>query len=451
MAAANPLIVKLLAQTDDHKIAATIDEVLKKLEEDGLAYRLSIPPKLVGVHPCNRDGYGISATEVHSLGSDIVGMGWSWKACAQAVCIEDDPQSTIATHTADMVSASNGGLGRADQLQVKFGSLACGHTNRFLCAVLDAVPCELENLSVDGRMSFSKIVGKDPGLQDALKSGLNWLVLKATVGVLYPTLPDLVQRAMQATGLAQRDEIEVQLLQRIQGAAKTMLARDKTVDWPTIASTVGKGRPESVDVEALIRYVQKWGGLPHGAFIADLNAFHKVYVPSGRPFLDLRRACRPSPRTRRAVPLVRLRGAQGTSDLPAKGGRKSGLSLHQGGRHHVSSVGQQEEDCRRGREGPGHGPGAREAGDYRGRRQHQAAGQAGHDDGEIRVGQADDRRVQEHVGCRTRVLHAAQGRVDCRAAEPMAADCGPEAAAWSPSCRSAANGERPRVRRGGEA
>ena len=184
MAAANPLIVELLAQTDDHKIVATIDEVLKKLEEDGLAYRLSIPPKLVGVHPCNRDGYGISATEVHSLGSDIVGMGWSWKACAQAVCIEDDPQSTIATHTADMVSASNGGLGRADQLQVKFGSLACGHTNRFLCAVLDAVPCELENLSVDGRMSVPTVTGRGPGLRDALKGGLNWLVLKSTVGEL---------------------------------------------------------------------------------------------------------------------------------------------------------------------------------------------------------------------------------------------------------------------------
>ena len=282
MAAANPLIVELLAQTDDHKIVATIDVVLKKLEEDGLAYRLSIPPKLVGVHPCNRDGHGISATEVHSLGSDIVGMGWSWKACAQAVCIEDDPQSTIATYTAHMVSVSNGGLGRADQLQVQFGSLACGHTNRFLCAVLDAVPCELENLSVDNRMSSSKIVANDPGLQDALTNGLKWLILKAIVGVLYPTLPDLVQRAMQATGLAQRAENEVQLLQRIQGAAKTMLARDKTVDWPTIASTVGKGRPESVDVEALIRYVQKWGGLPHGAFIADLNAFHKVYVPAGR-------------------------------------------------------------------------------------------------------------------------------------------------------------------------
>lgn len=55
--------------------------------------------------------------------------------------------------------------------------------------------------------------------KDALASGLRWLVLKSEVGQLYPTLCDLVQRARQATGLAQRAENEIQLLQRIHGMA----------------------------------------------------------------------------------------------------------------------------------------------------------------------------------------------------------------------------------------
>ena len=68
-------IQRLLHDLADDRIVSAVDEILKELEQQGLADRMSIPPKLMGVHPCNRDGYGISATEVHALGSEIVSMG----------------------------------------------------------------------------------------------------------------------------------------------------------------------------------------------------------------------------------------------------------------------------------------------------------------------------------------------------------------------------------------
>lgn len=157
--------IQRLLQEPDDRIVSTIDDILKKLESQGLAYRLSIPPRMIGVHPCNRDGYGVSATEVHALGSEIVRMGWSWSACAGAVCIEDDPNSTIEKYTMTLVRASEG-LGDVTPGQVKFGSLACGHTNRFLCAALDEVASEHSNLCIDGRMSVSKITANDEHLKD---------------------------------------------------------------------------------------------------------------------------------------------------------------------------------------------------------------------------------------------------------------------------------------------
>lgn len=275
-------IKSLLQGQAEDRIVSTVDEILRELEQQGLAYRLSIPPRLMGVHPCNRDGYGISATEVHALGSEIVSMGWSWHACSHATCIEDDHGATVDAFTAKLVAASEG-LGRAVEGSVRYGSLSCGHTNRFLCAVLDEAPSTHENLTIDGRMSASKVGGDDPGLKEALEQGLRWLVLKAEVATLYPGLPDLVQRAKQATGLAQRAENEVQLLQRVHRVATNMLATDGEVDWARVATTVGKRlQSECVDVQCLIRYVRKWGGLPHGTFVADLQAFHTVYVPSGR-------------------------------------------------------------------------------------------------------------------------------------------------------------------------
>jgi len=159
----DPEIQRLLQQPDD-RIVSVVDEVLSMLETQKLAYRFSIPPKMVGVHPCNRDGYGISATEVHALGSEIVRMGWSWSACSHAVCIEDDKDGSIEGYTMTLLQGSDG-LGSVAPGQVKYGSLACGHTNRFLCAVLDQVPSEHANLCIDGRMSMTKVTANDANMK----------------------------------------------------------------------------------------------------------------------------------------------------------------------------------------------------------------------------------------------------------------------------------------------
>ena len=87
-------IVAWLAQAkeQDGRLVSVVDSVLDRLEKQGLAYRLSIPARFVGVHHQNRSGYGVSEPEVHALGSEIIGMGWSWQACSHAVCIEDDDE-----------------------------------------------------------------------------------------------------------------------------------------------------------------------------------------------------------------------------------------------------------------------------------------------------------------------------------------------------------------------
>ena len=251
----DPDIVKLLHEPSDARLVSTVDDVLSKLEADGLAYRLSIPPKLVGVHPCNRDGYGISTAEVHSLGSDIVSMGWSWQSCAHAVCVEDDRSSTMEQYTYNLVSTCDG-LGQAVHGQVKYGSLSCGHTNRFLCALLDEVPSEHEILTVDGRMSMSKVTANDSKLKEAMSQGLRWLVLTAEAAEVYPSLCDKVQRARNATGQAQRAESAVQMLLRIQNLAREhSKASGGQVDWAHITNVITKRLPQDSELYRCERIV----------------------------------------------------------------------------------------------------------------------------------------------------------------------------------------------------
>lgn len=278
-------IVAWLAQAkeQDGRLVSVVDSVLDRLEKQGLAYRLSIPARFVGVHHQNRSGYGVSEPEVHALGSEIIGMGWSWQACSHAVCIEDDDKKSVEQFTLKAKRSSEG-LGVARAGEIRYGSLSCSHTNQFLCAVLDEVPCSIPEISSHGRICRAQLESHDDALKGALSNGLKWLVLKACVGELYPSLCDLVQEACNGPGQSQRSESEMQILLRIQASARAMSAKNNgQVDWLAVQSTILRTRVQSPsDVPDLIRFVQRWGGGDDGYFISDLNDFHQKFVPSGR-------------------------------------------------------------------------------------------------------------------------------------------------------------------------
>ena len=283
----NDRITSLLAtaSSDGGRIVSTVNTIIDILMAQQLAYTMHIPPPKVGIHPCNRDGYGVSATEVHALGGEIVSMGWSWQACSHAVCLEDDQAGTIAAFSKRIKNQSEG-LADTTGGEVSFGSLSCSHTNQFLCCVLAEVESEVENLCIDNRMSQGKLTGQDKALGDALKKGLEWVVLKAEVATLYPNVPDLVQRARNGPGQAQRHENEIQVLLRIHRLARARSSKtdgDVCVDWPSVQKTLLQRKvSDPEDIPDLVRFVQRWGGGLEANFLQDLNDFHKVFVPSGR-------------------------------------------------------------------------------------------------------------------------------------------------------------------------
>jgi len=287
MPVVNSKIVSLIAAAEKHggKIVSCVDSILELLIDLKLAYRMSLPPGMVGIHPANRDGYGVSATEVHALGAEIVFMGWSFLACQHAVCMEDDPSGTVAAFSAKLKNGSDG-LADCQPGEIRYGSLSCSHTNQFLCCLLAGVQSEHKNLCIDNRMSPGMLSEQDPGIAKALIDGLSWIVLKAEVATLYPSLPDLIQKARNDPGRAQRQEGEVQVLLRIANLAKaksTTTDGEVTVDWEGVRKVLLQRKmSEPEDVPHLVKFVQRWGGGLKAEFLRDLNEFHKVFVPSGR-------------------------------------------------------------------------------------------------------------------------------------------------------------------------
>ena len=268
------------------KIVSILESVLDLLKEDGMLSYLQIHPKKVGVHPCNRYGFGLQVNNVHRLGARIVGMGWSWEACSLAIAMRSGGTNKIADFTVNLQAGSKK-LGRNNPQEIDFGSLACGHTNQFLVACIDQAPTDEEALQgPDGCISMEKLMKNDKTgkLKEALEKGMKWTIIDSRAEDMYGSaLPNLVQRARQAVGQVQNEESLIEMCLEIQGMAAQMQREGQVPDFDVIAEIVGESQvkhPE--DIPIACAFVQKFGGGKEGQYIADLAKFVALCVPANR-------------------------------------------------------------------------------------------------------------------------------------------------------------------------
>ena len=140
---------------------------------------MEINPRQVGFDRGNRDGVALNVGDVFDLLHDIFEVGWSWDECDHACCVEADPRDAELFNKA---LTEDTGLAPIEEDSLRFTSLACGHTNAGLRAVLAAVPSDDPLLSLDGRLSLQKIEEKDSEMASAVRNGLRWRVYKTMCG-----------------------------------------------------------------------------------------------------------------------------------------------------------------------------------------------------------------------------------------------------------------------------
>ena len=293
----NPKIVDILESVSFRKgklsnheksaIVGALDEVLKLLEGDGFLSKLQIPPKRVGVHPKNRYGFGVHANNVHRLGARIVAMGWSWVACALAICVGETSRRCISSFTTKLQKGSKK-FGKSNPNEIEYGSLACGHSNQFLVACLDGAYTDEPTLAgPDGRISMEKVLKNDKygHMKEALEKGMHWQIIDPRAEEIYgPALPNLVQRARQAVGQVQNEESLLELcLECNNVAAEMMGADDGDVDYQHVEEIVAQSQVKNPDdIPRACAFVQLYGGGSRGQYIKDLAKFVALCVPAQR-------------------------------------------------------------------------------------------------------------------------------------------------------------------------
>lgn len=275
---------KVISDFDSDKvgIVATKDLLVKTALESGLAYKLQLPAKFVGVHPTNRNGEGLEANRVHSRGALILQAGWSWAAIdSNSIAIEDCPvKKHVARFTCDLCGLSEKFAAYKPE-EVKVGSLGAGHANHWLACVAEGVPCSTPGISEEGKMSAA-LCCQDLGVKEAVEKGLRWTILRHEVESEFPMVPNIIQGALNAQASAHEGANFVQTLLQVVDEAKSF-TKGNTVKWSEVAKKVARAQPARAgDVPSIIEFVKIWGGLPSGSFVRELNEVAKVFVPSER-------------------------------------------------------------------------------------------------------------------------------------------------------------------------
>ena len=117
----------------------------------------------------------------------------------------------------------------------------------------------------------------------ALEQGLLWTILDPEVEDLYPSLPNLVQRARQAVGQVQHEESVLQLAAAVQELASQQESTGQNADFTAIAANVLQSQPRHPEmIPQICEFVQKYGGGRNGQYVKEINTFVALCCQSDR-------------------------------------------------------------------------------------------------------------------------------------------------------------------------
>ena len=258
------------------KLVSMIDKILTLLEKSGLAWSQKLLPHQVGCHPRNRDGLGISTSEVHGLITDIVQVGFSPEE-VRCICTETDPSETgVVDFNRRLQKESAGKLASLNTELIRYASVAGSHLNAGLnCWIHGVMHGNTACTGQDGKLSMAKLAEMDKAYHAACTEGLPWLIFARDVGKEFPDFPNLLQSSMNVSSHLSRPESELQLLRKIHLACVQLKASGKeTLTWKDVSPQVLSSKPTlALQCPQLFQFVVKFSGGLAGHLLESSEAF----------------------------------------------------------------------------------------------------------------------------------------------------------------------------------
>ena len=284
--AKNPKIVALIAEaqkdSEDVGILRIYNEIKKLGKQDRLWHVRRIPIKRVGVHRKNRGGFFVSGPTCHIIGGTVMGVGYDPDAHRDATSFQEGPDRLNEKKFLETVE-NDALLASFNPGDIESSSVGCSHFNQFLAATIDGVPSDVKALTIDGRLSKAKLINRYPDMEVLFTEGLEWIEWFHEAELLYPELPDICQRGLNAKYAAQQDEHWGHQYQR---AVTVLNTKEAIASGDPVAYTTRdllKSKPKcAADIPAIVDFAYIYGGTDISLFCEPLMRFIKAHMAPGR-------------------------------------------------------------------------------------------------------------------------------------------------------------------------
>ena len=212
-------ISKVMAQ--ELPINTKWQKIKSLLVQGGHLYQAKLTPSHFLIHPSNRGGAMVSWHDCHDKGAKILATGPDFGKISMAVAMElaTEPQAKEKQVQANQVlcQASQNQL-PSPTGQERFLTLGCSHLTMFCKAVMASCTTGHEDLKsmCQGQLSMDaccKGQGEKAIFHQMCHQGWDWDIIQAVVEKEFPSLPLLIQQALNSDHVvaSSGNEVEVML------------------------------------------------------------------------------------------------------------------------------------------------------------------------------------------------------------------------------------------------
>jgi len=279
---ADPEILAMLADPAEHGgVLVAAKTIVARLLEQGLASKIVLSPSQLGVHSCNRSEYGINEEAVHTLGKNIMDLGFDQEAISHPWCVQEDPMEPYITKANEEMTKNSEVLAKVTA-PIVAGTLTNSHVTLLLRCIIAGVPSEHPKLSVNKRMSLPQVEKQSPAMAHAAVHGWPWTMLHHQVKSIYGTgIFKFLSDAKNVSIGAKEREVEVLLKATL--LALQYKKETGSIPWDKVHEKVVQTKPECSDyAHSLINFIKAYSGGDDPHFMKDFAKFHSKFVPGER-------------------------------------------------------------------------------------------------------------------------------------------------------------------------
>jgi len=253
--------------------------IVKVFSEHDISYTLSnVRAVRVLCHPANRSTLGLNAHNAHRTGKRVHKVGADRNQLHGAYAFElpsSGPKRDEAITFNERLVNTSGGLLAPINGSERICSVGCGHFAAFVKASIHGcITNQVEIMDSDGRISLATLK-KDAEMSSIVEVGWDWVVFPHGCELTWPKLPDLAQRALNASNEVGSDASENEVASCM---AEFYENQEPPKNFDLCVEAAIAGSPKCAPyAEKIGTIVQKYGGGPGSPMIRKLDAFAKKF------------------------------------------------------------------------------------------------------------------------------------------------------------------------------